>query len=80
MIKHIVLNYGLLKDGELYTKVQYCTVYAVESIEVIQFETAEARLTFMGTWLKADIQAYLTANGIEWTTSMTKAQLLELCG
>jgi hypothetical protein len=32
------------------------------------------------SWLKADIQAYLTANGIEWTTSMTKAQLLELCG
>jgi hypothetical protein len=30
------------------------------------------------SWLKADIQAYLTANGIEWTTSMTKAQLLEL--
>jgi hypothetical protein len=30
------------------------------------------------SWLKADIQAYLTAKGIEWTTSMTKAQLLEL--
>jgi formate-dependent nitrite reductase cytochrome c552 subunit len=30
------------------------------------------------SWLKADIQAYLTANGIDWTTSMTKAQLLEL--
>jgi hypothetical protein len=37
-------------------------------------------ITPTDSWLKADIQAYLTANGIEWTTSMTKAQLLELCG
>jgi len=31
------------------------------------------------SWLKLDIQGFLTAQGIEWTTSMTKAQLLELC-
>lgn len=29
-------------------------------------------------WTKADIQAWLTANGIAWATSMTKTQLLEL--
>ncbi len=31
------------------------------------------------SWLKLDIQGFLTAQGIEWTTSMTKAQLLVLC-
>jgi len=28
------------------------------------------------TWLKAEIQEYLTNNGIEWKSSWTKAQLL----
>jgi hypothetical protein len=28
------------------------------------------------TWLKAEIQTYLTNNGIEWKQSWTKAQLL----
>jgi len=31
------------------------------------------------SWLKAEIQAWLDEKGIEWTTSMTKAELLELC-
>jgi hypothetical protein len=31
------------------------------------------------SWLKANIQAYLTAQGVEWTTSMLKAELLALC-
>ena len=31
------------------------------------------------SWLKAEIQAWLDQKGIEWTTSMTKAELLELC-
>ncbi len=30
------------------------------------------------SWLKLDIQGFLTAQGVEWTTSMTKAQLLNL--
>jgi hypothetical protein len=30
------------------------------------------------SWLKADIQAWLTDKGISFTLSMTKAQLLEL--
>ena len=29
-------------------------------------------------WLKANIQSWLTDNSIEWTTSMTKDELLEL--
>jgi hypothetical protein len=35
-------------------------------------------ITPTNSWFKADIQAYLTAKGIEFTNSMTKAQLLEL--
>jgi len=31
------------------------------------------------SWLKAEIQAWLNEKGIEWTTSMTKAELLGLC-
>lgn len=30
------------------------------------------------TWLKADIQNWLTQNSIEWNSSMTKTQLLSL--
>ena len=31
------------------------------------------------SWLKAEIQAWLDDQGVEWTTSMTKAELLGLC-
>ncbi len=47
MIKHTILNYGLLKDGEVYIKIQHCTTYVDESIEVIQFETEHEREAFM---------------------------------
>ena len=30
-------------------------------------------------WLKADIQCWLTANDIDWTTSLNKSELLALC-
>jgi len=30
------------------------------------------------TWTNAEIRDYLTQNGIKWTSSMTKAQLLSL--
>jgi hypothetical protein len=47
MKKHTILNYGLLKNGDVYTKLQHCTTYADESIEVTQFETEQEREAFM---------------------------------
>jgi hypothetical protein len=80
-MEQITTKFGVIKKNGVYTLFEDGTVNIFNGeCEVFAFETAEARLEFIGTWLKADIQAYLTANGIEWTTSMTKAQLLELCG
>ena len=31
-----------------------------------------------GTWLKADIQSWLTAHGVAWTAAMLKSELLTL--
>jgi hypothetical protein len=47
MIKHTILNFALLKDGDVYSKLQHCTTFADESIEIIQFETKQERDTFM---------------------------------
>lgn len=45
-------------------------VVLLDAVPVEEFPT--------DSWLKADIQDYLTKHQIEWTTSMTKAQLLSL--
>jgi len=47
MIKHLILNFALLKDGDVYSKLQHCTTFADESIEIIQFETEQEREAFM---------------------------------
>ena len=45
---------------------------------IVGFEGEIVVATPDSSWLKADIQNWLTDNGIKWSSDMTKAQLLNL--
>ena len=58
----------------------YCVVDFPEnwSNEFVRTECEIVYPTPNSTWLKADIRAWLTTQGIEWDKSLTKAELLKL--
>jgi hypothetical protein len=81
----------LVKFGIILTNpadlVDNTTVFTDDDIEVLSFDTEQERQDFINlnkgesaqpndTWLKAEIQTYLTNNGIEWKSYWTKAALL----
>ena len=43
MVKHIINNYALINNAGVYSKVDHCTIYADNTIDVIRFVTEAAR-------------------------------------
>ena len=43
MVKHIILNYALINNKGTYSKVDHCTTYADNDIDIIRFATEKAR-------------------------------------
>ena len=64
------LNDYIISDKKWWHNISGVVIPLVEKVEVIETPTLD--------WLKADIQAWLTDQGIEWSSSMTKAELLNL--
>ncbi len=43
MIKHIILNYALINNKGTYSKVDHCTTYADNDIDITRFVSEKAR-------------------------------------
>ena len=43
MVKHIINNYALINNAGVYSKVDHCTTYADNDIDIIRFITEAAR-------------------------------------
>jgi len=43
MVKHIINNYALINNAGTWAKVDHCTTYADNTIDVIRFVTEQAR-------------------------------------
>ena len=47
MIKHTVNNYALINEDGKYRKVDHCTVYADNDIDIIRFVSEKARDSYI---------------------------------
>jgi hypothetical protein len=43
MVKHIINNFALVNNNGVYSKVDHCTTYADNDIDIIRFVTEAAR-------------------------------------